>query len=134
MVAYGYGCADRLEIKRDDNGNPVTNDSGYAQLQNEGKLTLVGIKGSELDWKKVIVLDKPAGMKGEAITSSVAIPVNKQTLKMILEETDQMYNRFANSPLAKAGGVKPIDSEPPTSDVSTAIENVLPTVEPGAAQ
>jgi hypothetical protein len=111
MVAYGYAVGRRMDVKRDDNGDVITNDKGYGQLQDHGKITLIGIKGDQIDWKRASVIDKPSNVKGIAIAASYNVPVNKQTLKTVFEESDEMYNRYATTPLAKAGGLEAIETD-----------------------
>lgn len=121
MVAYGFAVGKRLDVQRNEEGVVVTNDKGYAQLEDHGKITLIGIKGSTIDWKQVSVVDdKPESVKGEAIVVGYNIPVNKQTLDKVFEETDEMYNRYAGTPLAKAGGIEKIDE--PSIDATKTLQ------------
>lgn len=117
MTAYGYAVGRRLDVKRDKDGNVILNKDGHAQLKQPGKITLIGIKGKAIDWKKVEILkEKPESVKGEAFAADYNIPINKQTLAQVFEESDEMYNQYAGTPLAQAGGIKKIESDTPTTE------------------
>jgi hypothetical protein len=105
-VAYGFAVGKRLDVKRDDNGNVVTNEKGYGQLHDHGRITLIGIKGSAINWKNVSTIEKPFDLKGEAIAVGDDIGLNRQTLDRIFEEPEELFERFALSPLAQAGGIE----------------------------
>lgn len=108
-VAYGYMSAKRLDVQRDENDKIIMHKDGYAKLKNEGKIHLIAFEGKNLNWKELEVIDGVTiEDKHNAIVSHVDIPVNQQTVKKVFEESDAMFNMFANTPLAKAGGVKPI--------------------------
>lgn len=123
-LAYGFSMNERLKPMHDEAGDVIIDKQGYGQLPELGKLTVIGIKGSALNWDEVEKAPthwlRERGMSGDSILSQSIIPLNKQTIKIVFEESDEMFNRFANSPLAKAGGVMPIaipeteDSEPTT--------------------
>lgn len=118
-IAYSYALNRRLTPIRDENDKLILDEKGYAQLPNLGKLTVVGVKGKALDWKQVEKAPKDAlrqmGFSADAIGVKYNVPLNKVTLESVMEETDEMYNKFANSALAKAGGVKPL------GDITTEI-------------
>lgn len=111
-MAYTYKMNQRLMPLKDENGEAIVDENGYAQLPDHGKITVVGIKGSKMDWKQIEKAPKEAlrqmDIQADAINVHYRIATNKQNLKVVLEETDDIYNRFANSPMAKAGGVTPI--------------------------
>lgn len=121
VQAYSLACAHRLEPKRDENGNIITNENGYAQLDNHGRITMIGIRGSAINWKKVEHL-KIEGLKGHAIRLIYPLPLNPQTYKKILQETDEMYNKAISTPLARAGGIK---SPTTTEDIDAADSNTV---------
>lgn len=123
MVAYGYAVARRMDIKRDDAGNVITNDKGYAQLHDHGKIVLIGVKGKDIDWKKAVVLEKPDNMKGDAISVGYDITLNKQTLEQVFEESDEMYNRYVSSPLGQAGGLSNEQNADAAEDIQPATES-----------
>lgn len=125
--AYMMAMGNRLMPKR-VNGEVVLNDEGYAQLEDHGKITLIGVKGQVLDWKKVQKLVPPAGMKGSIIAVPYELSLHKQNLKQVLQETDEMYQRHINSPLGRAGGLK--GGEP--ADGTASDEGLLPPAEQGA--
>lgn len=104
--AYALAYAHRLEPKRNEDGSIITNDQGYAQLTNHGRITLIGIRGSVIDWKKVKHI-KAEGLKGHAIVVQHPIPLNPQTYKKVLQESEQAYVKAISSPLARAGGIEP---------------------------
>ena len=104
-LAYNYALGKRLDVKRDEDGNVITNEQGYAQLNDLGRVTVFGFKGKQLDWKRTQALERPASAKGDAIVVGYNIPLNKQTLDRVFEETEEMYENFKRSPLAQAGGL-----------------------------
>lgn len=125
-LAYSYSMNERLKPLRDENGTHIVNDKGYAQLPDLGKLTVIGIKGSAMDWNNVekapAYLLRDMGISGDSVKTLSVMALNKQTLKTVLEESDEMFNRFAESPLAKAGGVIPIDiPEAEVSELATEL-------------
>lgn len=114
-VAYGFMAAKRLEVYRDENDEVVLNNDGYAKLKNEGKIHVIAFDGKHLNWKNIEVMPGiTIEDKHTAIVSFENIGVNQQTVKKVFEESDELFNRFANTPLAQAGGVKPIEASDPT--------------------
>lgn len=114
-AAYAHRMADRMKPLRDENNELVLNDEGIAQLPNYGRVTVFGIKGKAVNWKNVVkVKRKDIGEKATAdiIQLGEDLLLNKQTIATILEESDEMYNRYSGSPLAKAGGVTTNQSTP----------------------
>lgn len=121
-TAYGFLAARRFDMQKDENGETIVNEDGYGQLKDEGKVHLIAFKGEEINWKNTDVLKEFSDDKTEGIIVFEDLQVNKQTVKGVFEESDEMYNQFARSPLAQAGGVKPIEN----SDVSTE-DNLVTT-------
>jgi len=111
--AYALAYAHRLEPKRNEDGSIITNEEGYAQLINHGRITLIGIRGSAIDWKKVKHI-KAEGLKGHAVMVQHPIHLNSQTYKKILQESDKAYHQAISTPLARAGGIEP----PPQAEAS----------------
>lgn len=108
-LAYSFAMQKRLEPVRDAEGNLIVDDKGYAQLPDLGRLTVIGIKGEQMDWRRIEKAPKGAlreiGIQGDSIKALYPVQLNKLTLSTVLEETTEMYENFAKSPLAKAGGV-----------------------------
>lgn len=128
-LAYGYAANARLVPMRDENNELVVDEKGYAQLPKLGKLTIIAIKGSNINWSAIEKapkeLLKEAGINGDSIRLDYSIPLNKQTIQYVFEETDEMYERFANSALGRAGGM---------SDGNVTDENPVPETELGASE
>lgn len=102
-VAYSYAVNQRLTPLRDENNEIIVNEEGYAQLPDLGKITVIGIKGHILNWKKVEKAPKDAlrniGINADSICVNHPISLNKQTLSVVLEESDEAYERFEKSPM-----------------------------------
>ncbi len=126
--AYAHRSSARLQPMKDEEGKHILNKDGIAQLPDYGKITVWGIKGKAIDWKRVSVGRKKDfdQLNSDVIQLNYELPLNKQTIHTVLEESDDMYNKFANSPLGKAGGLKPIpikEAEEVSNETST--ETVL---------
>lgn len=128
-LAYGYAVNGRLKPTRDEQGELIVNEEGYAQLPDLGKLTIIAVKGEKLDWKQIEKAPKGTlaemGVHGDTIRSHYVMPLNKHTIHTVFEETDEMYDKFANSAMARAGGVE--GGYAPTEDS-------VPEIEPGTSE
>lgn len=126
-AAFGYMAAKRLDVQRDEDGNIIMGKDGYAKLKNRGKIHLIAFEGKNLNWKEIGLNDGITNdSKHNAIIYHEELPINLQTVKKVFEESDQMFNMFANTPLAKAGGVKPIAI---ANDTDGAEESSEPSAE-----
>lgn len=103
-MAYSMGYADRFEPLMDADGNRVVV-SDYVQLKDNGKITVVGIHGSVINWKKNVTVERAPHGNMESIYLEQPIKLDAKAVYRILEETDEMYANHLQSPLARAGGL-----------------------------
>lgn len=132
--AYALAASTRMPIKM-ENGERVVNDQGYAQLENLGRITLIGFRGKRMDWKQIKKLPPADGMKGEAIALVYQQSAKSYYVEQVLEETDEMYLNQINSPLARAGGIVPpadLIKKVEEAHATPTNEDVLPETEQGA--
>jgi hypothetical protein len=104
-MAYAYAHAGRFEVKR-ENGEVLLNEEGYAQLENKGRIRLIGLKPEYLSWKEMKQIPHQPGLKGTAMAVFYSLQLNRQTIREVVQETEEMYHQAINNPLAWAGGVK----------------------------
>lgn len=106
-LAFGLASFKRLKPVRDKAGQLVLDEHGYAKLPEPGRITVIGVKGKSLDWKQIEKGEKlpsqTIGIKGDYIEVDYQVALNKQTLDVVLEETDESYESYITSPLVQAG-------------------------------
>ncbi len=115
--AYAMAAAHRFEVQKDKDGAHVLVD-GRAQLINHGRITILGIKGAAIDWKKALAVPLKQPAKGEAISIRNPIQVHEWNYDAIFSEPEDVYKMIVNSNMAKAGGV---------SDAAVAQGSIAPT-------
>lgn len=105
--AFSHGYANRFEIIRNEDNSVVTKDD-YAQLNNKGRIHLVGVTGDIIDWKdRQLVIEKLEDGNVEAIYihKDLAMPI--RFVDQVLQESDENYLKHLQSPIARAGGIVP---------------------------
>ncbi|WP_422661820.1 hypothetical protein ACK8P5_26045 (plasmid) [Paenibacillus sp. EC2-1] len=128
--AYAVATSKRFEAMRDVDGKVITNDEGYARLEDLGRITLIGIRGKAINWKTVSEVPPLDGMKGERIVVMDELSTHSTNIDKVFEETDEMYARYANSPIARAGGIAPVE----VKELGTSADETVPTeAEQGAS-
>ena len=107
-VAYGTANSQRMKPKRDENNEVVTDEEGYAQLEDHGKIVVIGINGKHLNWENIehAPKKKNPGSPCDAIQVSETIPLNVKTVYTALEESEEAYKAYRTSPLARRGGLE----------------------------
>lgn len=94
--AYSYAASIRLTPIRDENGELVLDENGYAILPSHGKISIMEIDGKKIDWKRVDVISNHLHLMGmgeqrDGIELLYHYPFNKSSIRAIREEPDNFY-------------------------------------------
>lgn len=123
-VAYSVAAEKRLIVKRDENDQPILIDD-YAQLNNRGRITMIGIPGRIVDWNKKQMAQKNTYINTDVLVLSEDTNLIGVKEVQLFEETDAQYLRSYQSPLAKRGGLVA-----PQKLVDAVQEKLIEDVEP----
>ncbi len=94
--AYSYAASTRLTPVRDDNGDLVLDENGYAIIPELGKISVIEIDGKKIDWKKTEVVSVYLHLMGmpeqnDAVELLYTHGFNKHAIRSIREEPDNLY-------------------------------------------
>lgn len=120
-TAYSMACANRFVVKR-ENGEVIKDENGLAQIENHGRIYMIGVKGKTINWKKASALKVPDDVDGEVIALEEVVKLDRQNIYQIIEENDEAFEKYGKAPFKPQGGV--------VVDKGTiATEDVQPTTE-----